>query len=236
VTFNDYWSIDVPENNLNYLNAFINNTANYERLDKKACIDAYATQIQSVHGNVVVVTPNDTTAAKPNETWFASRTYNTLPETNRGSQTFDWLCDEIQPLNCSRKGLLETENQWSALYCLSEKVEQMCKVQFSALVMTIVIICNAVKTLSIILVIALLFNHSPLLTVGDGIASFLQTRDDETKNLCTFSKDDIKIAWKHNKKHREYQTIEPAARVYRPFPRRWWRSSSKKRWFFTYIM
>ncbi|MCJ1428446.1 hypothetical protein MMC29_006356 [Sticta canariensis] len=72
-------------------------------------------------------------------------------------------------------------------YCLSQSAESSCKLQFSLVIMVIVISCNFSKTFCMILTI---WKPSsvPLLTLGDAIASFLDQPDPNTVNNCLAGK------------------------------------------------
>ena len=83
--------------------------------------------------------------------------------------------------------------QWTVLdfpieYCLSQPADSTCKLQFSLVIMVIVILCNFSKTFCMFLTI---WNPSwvPLLTLGDAIASFLAQPDPSTVNNCLADKD-----------------------------------------------
>jgi hypothetical protein len=65
-----------------------------------------------------------------------------------------------------------------------------CRVTFDIAVMSIVIIYNATRAICMFLVV-LKANDYPLVTLGDAIASFLETPDPTTKHRCLLSKRDI---------------------------------------------
>lgn len=67
--------------------------------------------------------------------------------------------------------------------CLSKLVNESCKLQLSRTIMIIVISCNLVKALYMSLSIWKL-SETQLVTLGDAIASFLETPDKYTINNC----------------------------------------------------
>ena len=67
------------------------------------------------------------------------------------------------------------------VYCLSQRIEEHYKLQFSAIFMILVIICNVVK-MSCMTWIAWKQDSEPLVTLGDVISSFLDRPDTMTGN------------------------------------------------------
>ncbi|KAK6591892.1 hypothetical protein H4I96_12169 [Botrytis cinerea] len=74
--------------------------------------------------------------------------------------------------------------------CYTETRIEQCKVKFSVLLMIVVIACNLIKAICMGFA-ARYVEKSPLVTLGDAIASFLRTPDPTTKGLCLVSKKDI---------------------------------------------
>ena len=68
-------------------------------------------------------------------------------------------------------------------YCLSVREEARCKLQFSPVIMTVIIICNLTKTVCMITV-AWKQDPEPLVTLGDAISSFLDRPDVSTGGNC----------------------------------------------------
>lgn len=68
-------------------------------------------------------------------------------------------------------------------YCLAQKTESRCKLQFSRYILIAVIICNLFKAVAMIA--TLLIQREPALaTTGDAISSWLQHPDEATANQC----------------------------------------------------
>lgn len=72
-------------------------------------------------------------------------------------------------------------------YCLSKPAEESCELRFSLAIVIAVLACNLIKVLCVGLV-AWMPSSTPLLTLGDAIASFLSERDPTTANNCLVSK------------------------------------------------
>jgi hypothetical protein len=68
-------------------------------------------------------------------------------------------------------------------YCLAQKTESHCKLQFSRNILVAVIVCNLFKAVAMIS--TLLIQREPaLVTTGDAISSWLQYPDEATANQC----------------------------------------------------
>jgi hypothetical protein len=76
-------------------------------------------------------------------------------------------------------------------YCLSEKSDPSCKVQFILAIAIVVTILNFFKVI-LIFYTALGTKENPLLTMGDAVASFLEQKDETTKGMCLLSVRDVK--------------------------------------------
>ncbi|KAE8317007.1 hypothetical protein BDV41DRAFT_561918 [Aspergillus transmontanensis] len=74
---------------------------------------------------------------------------------------------------------LSFSHPYSVDYCLSEKVEEHCRVMYSPAICLLIIVCNAVKVICIMLTIRLR-RKELLFTVGDAIASFMKYPDRTT--------------------------------------------------------
>ena len=72
---------------------------------------------------------------------------------------------------------------YSIQHCLAEPVTQYCSLQYSLPSTIAVIVSNLVKT-AILLYVWLGITQTPILTVGDGIASFLRRPDPYSQGMC----------------------------------------------------
>ena len=122
-------------------------------------------------------------------------------------------------LKLSRKRLGHY-SQKTISYCLSQPVEETCELQFSSLILFIVILCNIVKCTTMILILWRA-NDPPLVTMGDCITAFLQEPDETTAGMCLLDKHKVsKGKWR-------------GAGIALPWDsrrRRWFAAASAKRW------
>lgn len=103
-------------------------------------------------------------------------------------------------------------------YCLSRRVEEHCRLQFSLALLIVVIICNFTKAACMI---SMAYRHDakPLVTLGDAIASFLKHPDIITLGTCAAPKDAFQTR-RWSCRPRPWATKEVA----------WFGSSSSTRW------
>ena len=77
-------------------------------------------------------------------------------------------------------------------YCLSERSESLCRLHFFGSIAILITALNFFKA-CIILFTALWIQESPLMTMGDAVASFLEKGDPTTKRMCLLALDDAPI-------------------------------------------
>ena len=162
-----------------------------QMLDNSDCLNTYVKDFVSTNADVLLVSShidqtNDSVLA-----WYGSR----RPVGHSSDTYYDWIFDQDWQ-NCTSKAC-DTKRYGSApprrqlrfpiSYCLSRRVPEQCKLEVSAAIMVIVIICNALKAL-VIGYWAWQRPTAPLVTLGDAIASFLKVPDSTTSRMCLFSK------------------------------------------------
>lgn len=182
----------------------IRNATNWQRLENKACIEAYGQTFVSAHGDLVAI------SADLNRTDPAVSVTDMV---SAGGTPYQWICESTQPTGsqqgCDIGLVISKASSWtlpynprandgsggglnapsglSVGYCYSNPVEERCRLQFSLVIMGIVIGCNLVKT--ICMVLTLWYHRSqPLVTLGDAMASFLDHPDPTTENMCLANK------------------------------------------------
>jgi len=185
----------------------IRNATNWQRLENKACIEAYGQAFVSAHGDLVAISADlnatnpavyitsiDTAGAGlsgggPSYEWICQSTQNTGSQQDCDigrmiSEASSWT---LQNNSGSNYNSLNPRNNLSVDYCFSDPVEERCRLQFSLVIMGIVIGCNLVKT--ICMVLTLWYHKSqPLVTLGDALALFLDHPDPTTENMCLANK------------------------------------------------
>jgi hypothetical protein len=80
---------------------------------------------------------------------------------------------------------------WSVDYCLSEPAEPRCQLQFNLVIAVVVTVLNFFKA-ALMIYIVYSTEESPLMTIGDAIASFLDEQDDTTKGMGLLSISDLR--------------------------------------------
>jgi hypothetical protein len=192
-----------------------------EKLNNKDCIAAYAVPILSERRNVVVITEND---PRRDSDIFAGYEAQIPTEFNRaGPEQFSWLCDKFNiPSNDQClfhvDHLRRDATNWTisdgakVKYCLSQRVPEHCKLQFSVSLMLVVLFICLFKAL-VMFAVAFFVYETPLMTTGDAIESFMRRPDPYTKNMCLASKRFIQNHPGH------WRTSAPA--YYNAKPKRW---------------
>lgn len=188
-----------------------NNTSVLQRMDNKDCIQKYGRQFISTQGHFLAVSHalNDSFSIK-----FIDTAY---PKTdNGGGPSYNWMCDiypdaqhGISNEQCRLDVLLSTATTWAIRsnrfitdylnygsrwepdlvdYCLSRRVKEECRLQFSLALLIVVIMSNFVKAVCMIVIV---YRHddTPLITLGDAIASFLDDPDSTTQGNCVALQD-----------------------------------------------
>lgn len=165
--------------------------SNLQKLANRDCIGAYAAEFVSSHGNVLVISsdPPDSDRHITIE-WVWPQAQVALDDTR-------WFCGYP---SCDTRNITKGAN-WRICglqndydncvdinYCLSQTVEEHCKLQFSGAILVVVIVCNFCK-MTIMGYIAWKRPSEPLVTVGDAIASFLDHPDLTTTGNCLAGKD-----------------------------------------------
>lgn len=213
----------------------VQNASHWQRLDNKDCITAYGRSFVSAYGDLLAIS-SDLNASVPA---IYINKYDAA--TNFGPSgdgvPYGWICQtSIDDMSkCDINNSLKDSADWTLSseygnyisadhydfrvdYCLSNPVEEHCKLQFSMVIMAIVMGCNLVKAVCMLLTLRY-HTDQPLVSSGDAIASFLDNPDPTTVNMCLADK---------------YKFIEndwvPGPRPWEPKRRRWFASASTKRW------
>ena len=215
---------------------YFQNASKWQKLDNRDCIKAYGQDFVSAHGDLLVISP----------TVNATETIVVLMDGfDNGLGDTSWLCGgmsqmtEFDSYNCPVNAVLGQAANWTLIdetttgqtypvqYCLSQPVEEECRIQVSLVILGIVIACNATKALCMLLAI----RHQksqPLVTLGDAIESFLQEPDPTTEGMCLAGKANFNSAWHESSSNSSAWTNKP---IEWSNGRHWWFSSaSLKRW------
>lgn len=174
------------------------------RLDKSACIDAYATAYQSAYGSVLVVTA-DITPSNKYIVVDRQEVFNPASEVNPGANPYRWLCADLQTSRYTFAQCLTlvpeirslaADNMWTVSgyhvdYCLAEMIPSHCKLEYSLPLAVTVIGFNLLKAI-LMGYMAFWFLDAPILTMGDAVASFLRTPNQFSENKCLLAMDNVR--------------------------------------------
>ena len=210
------WSLPLDDGSNRTLRYF-QQAADWTNLTDEECKKIYSQQFVTGNNNVLAVT-SALNATSP----VLNSTYPVLQ-----SDTGTFPCSGN---TCNMNFLVENwtiivgygyEDAWAApiQYCLSQPVEGHCTLQFSILIITIVLVCNITK-LACMMMLLLGQQAKPLVTLGDAVESFLETPDPTTENMCLADK-------------RKFSAKKPWSMTrhpYKPKKLRWFASASWKRW------
>ena len=131
-------------------------------------------------------------------------------------QPFLWI---VSPTNSSR-----ISNTQLFVDCISQEVPGRCGIELSLTIIGLVIACGIVKIVTMFVILWKFTKEDTIVTIGDGIQSFIETRDATTRNLCLETRHDIVKAWKTPLDGRRGQTF------HKPSTESWFRAASIKRW------
>jgi hypothetical protein len=173
-----------------------------KRLSPLECIEAYGAQLQSSWSDLIMITKEslDNVIVKGSEAGVI--TQNGIRGTFLQSQ---WVCHQYQSgsnAGCEEQcnTLIGTaagrSNDWQPFgvvvdYCLAMPSQEDCKLQVSLPLCITVVVLNLVKA-SVMLFVGYRIKGSPLLTLGDAVASFMRTEDDTTAQMCLRTARDFK--------------------------------------------
>lgn len=180
------------------------NTTSWTRLENEACTKAYSPNIISSRADIVLVSsiPNSTNSLIGFRDGSSAHIIGPYASISPG-----WMCSMPSIENDRYSDFQHVENprNWSiwiypnttyynvtpiaapVQYCLSQPVQEHCKLQFSVGIMMAVIVCNLVKAISMGF-IAWNQDPEPLVTLGDAIKSFLNRPDSYTDGNCVVKK------------------------------------------------
>lgn len=168
-----------------------------QHLDTIDCIKTYSNQFVSDHRNVLLVTNIS------NSTNSFLDAYEHAPDS---FDNFGWMCGgsytESSAICTTAAALSHAldwqvgSSNWPVQYCLSEPFQDHCKLEVSIGILVVVAVCNLAKVLCMLAAFRVI-RRSPLITVGDAIASFLTNVDQTTAQRCLLSRRDVQRGkWK----------------------------------------
>jgi hypothetical protein len=138
-------------------------------------------------------------------------------------------CEYKIAMEATEKGRNWTVHGHPIDYCLSRPRLDICQLQFNVWLMLCVVVCGICKTV----IMAILFfqnlgrKDGHLRTMGDAVASFLETEDHTTRNMCLVTPNQLrKGGWKDGFK----------SQLYTGRQLRWYESLSRRQLYTTHGM
>ncbi|KAF9061623.1 hypothetical protein BDP27DRAFT_1485813 [Rhodocollybia butyracea] len=113
-------------------------------------------------------------------------------------------------------------------YCLSETTASRCQLQFNLPLLAIVVAFNIVKVICMAIV-ATKMHDNPLVTLGDAIASFSNSPEPLTKEMCLVSQSYLEKLDKNKATPYPYPSPGPLV-VYQPQKTSWMSTVSRRHW------
>ena len=189
---------------------YFQQAANWDNLTNEDCIKVYSQQFVTGNNNVLAVTSAVSATSPVMNSTFPVWQDDPGEFIHTNTLAANWTIT-VSTGVASRAVPIQ--------YCLSQPVKGYCTLQFSILIITIVLVCNITK-LACMVVLLLRQQAKPLVTLGDAVESFLETPDPSTENMCLADKR------KFSAKKPWSATCDP----YEPKKLRWFASASWKRW------
>ena len=222
-----------------HLENYNNNQTSFVRLENNQCVETYTAPIISNNSDLLLVTSDlHATSSLLNCVInsdsqlinnVSSQQYNVdeMPNIFISLLLLGHGDANLQNLSFNTSEMLSTSNHVNGTipelsfidYCLSKRVGEHCKLQFSVPIMIVVIICNMIKTVCMTMISWKQYPE-PLVTLGDAIVSFLDRPDVITKRNCMAGKTRFE-------KSRYWGLL---LSKWDPKRFRWFRAASRTRW------
>lgn len=217
-------------------------------MDNSRCIQAYAHDYMSDRSNVLLIASDKNSTSTPALFSTAEVNQNINQQQGCSPDMYFWICPNsgcVNPCLSHLHEVLADASHWKPQqnligddfeveFCLSQQTDEHCKLQFSLQIVIVIIIINTLKMILMLYVVFGL-SETPLMTIGDAIASFLNEEDSTTKGCCLVSKFDIKVD-KLRWQYREGESNGPPAKAWVPRKVHWARAVSRTRWWVCGVM
>jgi len=168
---------------------------NLQRLENYDCIKAYANDYLSSRSNLLLVSPpsvDNSTDPRILDNYFVDNAGSLGNYFGCVADPYPWICQPY--IDCAHRCqdnlgvLLAQPSSWrpwgrEVAYCLSQPVEEKCKLHFSLAIAVVVVFFNACQVV-VMLILAFGIHEERIITIGDAAASFLLKPDEQTKGCC----------------------------------------------------
>ncbi|KAL2067586.1 hypothetical protein VTL71DRAFT_2011 [Oculimacula yallundae] len=195
------------------------NISTYDRLEPEECIREYGVDyLSSRRHTLVVVSGQNPDPLLGILDWMYDESRNSwvCGTTQGANNTLETI--PIDDFDCSVNVALYENDAFlmadrEVLYCLSQKVEDQCRLQFAVPIMIAVLCCNFVKLLCMVVTIWMC-QEPTFVTLGDALCSFLENPDPNTIGMCISTKKDFENRWPDGepkqwtlKRHFRYEAV-----------------------------
>ncbi|KAF6781993.1 hypothetical protein CMUS01_16744, partial [Colletotrichum musicola] len=169
------------------------NAAHWDNLTPEACASTYSGVMLTTHRNLILVVPHEDPPRRlpglvdevAHNSWMCDAGFSWNPECRPGRARFG--------VGDSARNLTPAE----PAYCLAEPFRQQCDLEVYAPFIVTVIVCNAVKTATMLALFFVARGRS-LNTLGDAITSFLKRPDLSTKGFGAYDYRPMLTLWEAN--------------------------------------
>ncbi|KAL4914499.1 hypothetical protein BDW62DRAFT_213385 [Aspergillus aurantiobrunneus] len=215
-----------------------------QRLKSSDCVGAYATTYQTSYGDLLLVTDGSNTTdhydmVAYQKVFDANGHISIAPERD---DPYAWLCPPEPKTTCNHYlpdiySQIDNDNwvvygglaDYTVASCLSLKLPEHCKLQYSLPLTLIVIATNVVKA-AIMLYMSVRNPEPPMLTTGDAVASFLRQPDRTTLGRCLLPGAEVSRVTSQDVSTSLYTPLAYEGR------RRWFSTVSFCRWALIFIL
>ena len=210
--------------------------SNSTTLGNKECIQAFGQGFETEYARVYAVS----SAWDTSSGGTLNASVPVVQISVDSSLPFYWICSAMTTLGCDTNAVAQHAQSWTLSnafgtqtglfkiqHCLVEPVIEACRLQFSLIIMGVVVCCNILKVVGMLL----LLRHErskPLTTLGDAVESFLLKADPTTEHMCLAGKGIISERLRSTPRN---WSLRAVSRKWEPKRHRWFKGASLKRWF-----
>ncbi|KAI5360755.1 hypothetical protein Slin15195_G086710 [Septoria linicola] len=149
---------------------------------RQECFEAYNKSFLQDRGPLVLVT------TATNHSFLS---FEEFPGYLKSGGRRKWMCAiDADSCNGMTGQPVDAVYETAASYCLAAATSPRCNVQASLVLLTAVIVCNALKVLIMLLTLSVQGDET-IVTVGDAIQSFLERPDEVTKDKILLDRHDL---------------------------------------------
>ncbi|KAJ4371577.1 hypothetical protein N0V83_004796 [Neocucurbitaria cava] len=179
--------------------------AKFVQMSPQECMQNYSTGFLKDHSDVVVVSSRSDANSSILWTRYPQRSV-TADKSHTNNDPFHWIChDSLDSGNteddhCDLQLAMDhfdSGKNWTVYgnpvdHCFARISPDVCQLQFNEWLMLVVVVCGAIKVLTMCYLVFWRPAGRFLRTLGDAIASFLEEEDATTKDMCLVSSKQVR--------------------------------------------